>query len=145
MRSIILDHVAWLKQGCWQAALAVALLLLAAATARADAIDGQWCDGSKHFKIDGPNIVTPGGNVITGNYGRHDFSYVVPDGEVGAGENVDMQLLDEEHVRVSFGTSAPKIWRRCKVTSWLIAPWVDTAQAAPTRGTQIIARATFCL
>jgi hypothetical protein len=33
--------------------------------ARADAIDGQWCLGSGHFEISGPNIRTPGGNQIT--------------------------------------------------------------------------------
>jgi hypothetical protein len=51
-------------------------------SARADAIDGQWCLGSSHFEIKGPNIRTPGGNQIAGNYDRHGFTYVVPANEV---------------------------------------------------------------
>src|SRR5262245_16090896 len=52
-----------------------------AAEARADAIDGEWCLGPAHFAIDGPNILTPGGNRIQGNYSRHGFLYVVPANE----------------------------------------------------------------
>ena len=41
------------------------LLLLPAAAALADAIDGEWChtDG-RHFTINGPDIVTPGNKRI---------------------------------------------------------------------------------
>jgi hypothetical protein len=85
--------------------------------ARADAIDGQWCLGSSHFEISGPNIRTPGGNQITGNYDRHGFTYVVPSNEVGAGTQIVMVLLNEETVRLTRGTSAPETWKRCKPTS----------------------------
>jgi hypothetical protein len=90
----------------------------AASPARADAIDGQWCLASSHFEIDGPNIRTPGGNRIVGNYDRHGFTYVVPANEAGAGTEIVMVLLNEETVRLTRGgASSPEIWRRCKPIS----------------------------
>ena len=44
------------------------------------------------MSIRGPDIVTPGGHNIRGDYSRHSFSYVVPAGESGAGETVSMIL-----------------------------------------------------
>jgi hypothetical protein len=85
--------------------------------ALADAIDGQWCLGASHFEINGPNIRTPGGNAILGNYDRHGFDYIVPANEVGAGTKIVMVLLNEETVRLTRGTSAPETWKRCKPTS----------------------------
>jgi hypothetical protein len=103
------------------AALAAAgtLALALAQTARADAIDGQWCLAVSHFAIDGPNIVTPGGNRIQGNYSRHGFDYVVPASEPGAGSVIDMVLLNEETVRLTRkgAAAAPEIWHRCRPTS----------------------------
>jgi len=92
-------------------------LAVGANSARADAIDGQWCSGTKHFEIDGPKIRTPSGNVIAGNYGRHGFTYVVPRNEEGAGTQIVMVLLNEETVRLTRGTSAPETWKRCKPVS----------------------------
>jgi len=87
--------------------------------ALADAIDGEWCLGTSHFAIDGPNILTPGGNRIQGNYSRHGFVYVVPTNEPGAGVEINMVLLNEESVRLTRGgqSNEPEIWRRCKPTS----------------------------
>ena len=62
----------------------VALALLIALTpwaANADAIDGDWCREGRHLSIDGPNITTPGGNAIQGDYDRHGFRYTAPAGE----------------------------------------------------------------
>ena len=63
-------------------ALAVAALLFLAAgigSARADVIDGEWCDDmGHHFTISGPEIVTPEGTRTTGHYSRHAFSYADP-------------------------------------------------------------------
>jgi hypothetical protein len=89
------------------------------AQARADAIDGEWCLGTAHFAIAGPNILTPGGNRIQGNYSRHGFSYVVPVNEAGAGGEINMVLLNEEMVSLTRKgqAPAPEIWRRCKPTS----------------------------
>jgi hypothetical protein len=99
--------------------LAAAAVALGAGVARADAIDGEWCLAGSHFAIDGPQIRTPGGNTISGNYSRHGFRYVVPAGETGAGTEIIMVLLNEETVQLSrdAGASQPEIWRRCKVTS----------------------------
>ena len=93
------------------------VLVLGICSARADAIDGQWCLGASHFEINGPSIRTPGGNDITGNYDRHGFSYLVPNNEEGAGTQVVMVLLNEETIRLTRGTSAPETWKRCKPVS----------------------------
>lgn len=96
--------------------LLAALLCAASSAARADAIDGDWCstDG-QHMTIRGPDITTPGGAAIKGNYDRHGFDYVVPAGEAGAGESVSI-LLRGEYLAVSRQgpADAPmKEWRRC--------------------------------
>ena len=102
----------------------VALALAASAfPAHADAIDGEWCDRTgRSLKIEGPNIVTPGGTAMTGDYDRHAFAYVVPAGEAGAGQTVEMILLGDDDVDVTTGPaggarSQPERWRRCNVTS----------------------------
>ncbi len=96
--------------------------LLSAAPARADAIDGNWCqpDG-RQMSIRGPNIVTVGGNGIQGDYTRHSFSYVIPASEVGAGQTVQMVLLNDDAVQLTWPVAAirpprqsPEIWHRCR-------------------------------
>ena len=101
----------------WTGLGAIGLLLTAGSTARADAIDGNWCapDG-KVMSIEGPRIVTPGGTALNGDYRRHDFAYVVPAGEPAGGSEVRLVLLDEDTVRMTTGPG-PEIWRRCDVTS----------------------------
>ena len=100
--------------------IALVLLLLAAGAAHADAIDGDWCsaDGQR-MSIQGATIVTPGGNKLQGNYTRHAFDYVIPAGEQGSGEPVNI-LLRGEYLAVSRqgAASAPlKEWRRCRETT----------------------------
>ena len=105
------------------APLAVAVIVaFAAPPARADAIDGEWCqpDG-RHMSIKGPKIVTVGGNGIDGSYTRHSFSYVIPGKELGAGETVNMVLLNEDTVQLMWPASAIRppapaleIWHRCR-------------------------------
>jgi hypothetical protein len=93
-----------------------AMLLASVHIASADAIDGDWCkaDG-KRMKIRGPEIVTPGGSQTRGDYTRHSFSYVVPAGEAGAGENVSIILLSEylAHARQGGDTAPVQVWNRC--------------------------------
>jgi hypothetical protein len=99
----------------WAAAAGVALCL-AATPARADAIDGDWCNGAgKQMTIRGPEIVTPGGTKMQGDYSRHGFSYVVPAGEPGAGEPVLMILRNEflVHLRQGADDAPWQEWRRC--------------------------------
>jgi hypothetical protein len=98
---------------------AAAVILLAPALARADAIDGHWCapDG-RVMTIEGPRILTPGGNQIIGDYSRHAFSYLVPAGESDAGATIAMVLLNEETVRLRPANGAEdEIWHRCDVIS----------------------------
>ena len=99
--------------------LALLALLAPAEHAWADAIDGHWCfaDG-RRLSISGPDLVTPGGKRMTGDYDRHAFAYEVPDGELGAGSTVFMVQLNEETVRVRIGTPPSaagdsETWRRC--------------------------------
>ena len=82
----------------------------------ADVIDGDWChDSGKRMSIRGPEIVTPGGKQTRGDYSRHFFSYVIPDGEAGTGATVAITLLGEylAHARVG-SDSAIQEWRRCQ-------------------------------
>tara|TARA_R110000787_G_scaffold21008_1_gene62396 strand:+ start:1285 stop:1632 length:348 start_codon:yes stop_codon:yes gene_type:complete len=102
-------------------AAAALLLTVGGGIARADAIDGNWCSGAKRLEIAGSVIVTPGGNRIEGDYGRHDFSYVVPAGEPGAGATVDMDLMSDDEVRIWPTGRTPdpaaggaQTWRRCQ-------------------------------
>jgi hypothetical protein len=98
------------------ASASLAMLLTSVQISLADAIDGDWCkaDG-KRMKIRGPEIVTPGGNQTRGEYTRHSFSYVVPAGEAGAGENVSIILLSEylAHARQGSDTAPVQVWNRC--------------------------------
>ena len=96
---------------------AVLGLMLIAVPALADAIDGDWChkDG-RRFSIRGPQLVTPGGKKMEGNYTRHWFSYVVPTPEPGSGQTVFMQLLNENTVQTRLGSenaANPETWIRC--------------------------------
>ncbi len=100
----------------WKTVAAALTLVLIAGPALADAIDGDWCNTSdgRRFSIRGPEIVTPGGKSMQGDYGRHSFSYVVPAPEPGAGETVFMALLDENTVSLRLGAAgATETWLRC--------------------------------
>ncbi len=99
-----------------------AFFALSASAALADRIDGDWCDATgKHLKIDGATIEIPSGRVITGDYGRHAFRYVGPEGDPEAGVEVVMQLFSEEEmglIRRAGGQNQPvETWRRCQATS----------------------------
>jgi hypothetical protein len=105
-------RLAW--RGAAAAALALACLL--AAPARADVIDGDWCRGDgRSMSIRGPQIVTPGGKTIQGDYTRHSFAYVIPAGEAGEGDSVSMILRNEflVHVRQGGADAPVQEWRRC--------------------------------
>jgi len=87
-----------------------------AVPAHADAIDGHWChkDG-RRFSIRGPEIITPGGKTMEGNYSRHCFSSVVPMLEPSSGQINIMTLLNENTVQTRVGetSTAQEIWIRC--------------------------------
>ena len=97
-----------------------AVLLIWPGFAAADAIDGNWCYGAKRLSISGPEIVTPGGTKMNGDYGRHDFRYTVPAGEAVAGSTVEMDLLSDEEMQLWPTGSQPnakaadaQMWKRC--------------------------------
>jgi len=95
------------------AALTATVEILAHKPVLADAIDGNWCREGRHLAIDGPDLITPGGNRIKGNYDRHGFEYVVPTGEKGAGQPVSMVLQDDDHMTLQQGEGGPQTWKRC--------------------------------
>jgi hypothetical protein len=90
---------------------------LLAGPAFADAIDGNWChNDGRRFTIRGPEIVTPAGKRMEGNYSRHWFSYAVPVPEPGAGQTIFMTLANENTVHLRLGEPAatpPETWVRC--------------------------------
>ena len=92
----------------------VAVGLFGSGPARADAIDGNWChaDG-RNLAIKGPQLTTPGGKQIEGDYDRHGFTYVVPAFEPDAGATITMVLLSETQMRLISPTHPDQIWRRC--------------------------------
>jgi hypothetical protein len=89
--------------------------LLAAGAARADSIDGNWCtETGLRMTIQGPNLLSPGGVRMAGDYSRHGFGYAAPAGEPGGGGRVELVLQSENQVRAqaSQGSIEP-VWRRC--------------------------------
>ena len=100
-----------------------------AGPACADSIDGNWChNDGRRFTIRGPEIVTPGGKQMEGNYSRHYFTYTVPAPEPGTGETVYMTLAGENTVYLRRGepaSGAQETWVRC-------SPSIS-ALPAPTR------------
>ena len=99
-------------------ALAVSAVLFAAlfvsGPARADAIDGNWChEDGRRLTIKGPQLTTPGGAEIEGDYDRHGFVYVVPAREPDAGATISMVLLSETQMRMKAPSNPDQLWRRC--------------------------------
>ena len=88
--------------------LAGLALPLLGGPALADAIDGDWChpDGRK-LTINGPEIVTPGGTRMKGDYDRHHFNYT------DAGGPVAMVLQGELQMNLKPPAGADQTWRRC--------------------------------
>jgi hypothetical protein len=99
-------------------AFALAMLV---GPAFADAIDGNWChtDG-RRLTIRGPEIVTPAGTHMQGDYNRHGFIYTPASPEPGAGQTVFMTLANENtvHLRRGEAVSAapPEVWVRCSAS-----------------------------
>lgn len=101
-------------------AIALTAAGLPSTAARADAIDGDWCNGASTMHIDGETILTPGRSSIKGRYTRYSFAYVVPANEPGAGSEVNMVMirgLETVHLTRAGQTGSPEAWRRCKPVS----------------------------
>ena len=99
--------------------LAVAIAATLPTGAHADRIDGNWCSSDgRLLSIDGPSIITPGGNHLTGEYGRHTFAYTIPTGEPGEGGDAGMRQLNDETIHIQWPEAADiEVWNRCDVTS----------------------------
>jgi hypothetical protein len=115
-------------------ALAAFALLASPAVSRADVIDGDWCQPGRHFSIKGPEITTPAGHRLQGNYSRHYFTYIVPAPEPDSGAYVAMTLVNENTVHLRKGGDAAaaaqasvEVWVRC-------APAVSWGEEAARRG-----------
>ena len=93
-------------------------LLTVSLDARADAIDGDWCNKSgKHLNISGSNIKTPEGSQVTGDYDRHSFSYLSAASGEKANKKIQMQLLSDDLMRMTLPDGATQNWRRCELVS----------------------------
>jgi hypothetical protein len=101
--------------------IAIALVAMCG-SARADKIDGAWCnEAGGRVDIDGPKISLAGKTAFDGQYARHEFLYTVPAGEDHAGVQIYMRLQDEEDM-TSFTMKDgkgvdPVAWKRCAQTS----------------------------
>jgi hypothetical protein len=97
------------------AAIILTTSLLFSIAAKADAIDGDWCDkGGRFMSVDGPKVLTPGGNSITAEYDRHAITYTAPRGEKEAGRKIDMRVLDDENAERQVDGGPLKPWHRCQ-------------------------------
>ena len=100
----------------------IAFCLLLPTSAYADRIDGTWCTGAAtRVEINGPKISLGGKPAFDGTYTRHQFIYIVPEGEANAGDKVYMQVLGDEDMS-SYTVKENKAvdpldWKRCQATS----------------------------
>lgn len=99
-------------------ALILALAAGMPAAALADEIGGDWCaDDGRNVRIEFSRIRTPGGVWIDGDYERHSYVFVIPEGEADAGTRVEMVQWSEEEVRVTYAGQETESWHRCQMTS----------------------------
>ena len=101
-------------------ALAAALATLAPQAARADAIDGDWCNAEgKHLAIKGNEITLPDGSQLQGAYTRHSFAYTVPENQPAAGTQMILRLVNEDNLLAAAyrGPTPPEPWKRCEHVS----------------------------
>jgi hypothetical protein len=105
---------AWRRSSLTIAAPALALLALTG-PALADQIDGDWCfprDG-RNLNMQGDDIVTPSGTSAKGDYARHSFRYVVPSGDPGAGDEIQMRQLNDQTMVLHRPDGVEETWTRC--------------------------------
>lgn len=99
-------------------ALIIVGLLFFGQPAWADALDGDWCNGiDGKLTIDGSIIITPAGNSVNGNYGRHRFEYTAPENDWNAGKLIVIQQFSEELMELTVEGEAGRKWRPCQVIS----------------------------
>ncbi|MEP1209136.1 MAG: hypothetical protein ABJM29_20635 [Rhizobiaceae bacterium] len=98
--------------------LAISVLFVCAGPVWADALDGDWCNPTDgKLTIDGPTIITPAGQSVKGNYGRHRFTYTAPAGDWQAGQDIVIQQYNEQLMELKIGDQQGRKWRPCQVVS----------------------------
>lgn len=98
--------------------LVLTLVSLTSWPALADSLDGDWCnpeDGK--LTIEGNTIITPSGNALAGEYGRHRFVYIAPEGDWNGGKRIVIQQFSDEMMELSVGDGHPHKWRPCQFVS----------------------------
>lgn len=101
------------------AAIGIAIVV-AASPALADAIDGDWCNGSATMHVEFPSTIRiPSGRDVTGTCGRHACQFTTPAGETNGGTDVLMKLVNEQTMELwRFPTTpTPETWTRCQPVS----------------------------
>lgn len=103
---------------------ATVILIAATQPALADRIDGNWCSPKgQSISVDGPKVITPGGNAVTANYDRHHVDFEIPKGEKNSGDRFSADQLNDDEISVSIipasgeGSSKAVIWMPCKPIS----------------------------
>lgn len=92
----------------------LACLTFSVPSARADAIDGNWCGPKgRRISIEGSSGVYAGGHRLEGRYTRHSYSFAIPPGAPDAGAAVDMVLQGETRTSVRIDNGPAEIWLRC--------------------------------
>ncbi len=91
----------------------------------ADGLDGTWCSpNGQRISVDGPNVITPGGQQTTGAYSSKNFYFTLPAKEWNAGAVIWMELKSENTARVSTvsktqnGPPPHGLWQKCDITSY---------------------------
>lgn len=98
--------------------LGVVCALAFSGPARADRVDGEWCDAKGlRIVIRGDAVTTPGGATARGQNRRHVFSYDAPAGEALAGHVRFQQENDDLMRSTSDDAGGAREWRRCRPVS----------------------------
>lgn len=102
----------------FRTAALLGLFCALASPARADRVDGEWCDAKGlRVVIQGDIITTPGGVAVKGSNRRHVFSYDAPAGEALAGHVRFQQFNDDLMRSISDDTAEEREWTRCRPVS----------------------------
>jgi hypothetical protein len=103
---------------------ATVILITTAQPSLADRIDGDWCSPrGQSISVNGPNVVTPGGQTVVANYDRHHVDFEIPEGEPSSGDRFSADQLNHEEISVSIvpardaRTGKAVIWTLCKPIS----------------------------
>jgi len=73
--------------------------------------------------INGEQVTTPTGKVVSGNFTRHHFDYEAPEGDRHAGNRISADQLNDDEIRVTVTDNAsgasgdPETWTKCAVIS----------------------------